>query len=159
MEYDIIEIKDNNKKAEYTKLILEKLPDRFGNEKGLQNFINTVCEYPFWAALHNDNCIGFYSGKIHYSRTGEIYVCGIDPNYHGRGIGTLLYKKVEDYFTQNNCEYVIVKTLSDISNYEPYLKTKGFYIKMGFKELLTLTEMWDKDNPCLIMIKNLGVSK
>ena len=30
-----------------------------------------------------------------------------------------------------------------------------FYIKMGFKELITLTEMWDEDNPCLIMIKNI----
>ena len=28
---------------------------------------------------------------------------------------------------------------------------------MGFKELLTLTEMWDEENPCLIMIKNIDV--
>ena len=155
MEYEIIEIKDNNKKQEYTKLILEKLPEWFGNEKSIQDYINTVCDYPFWAAFHSDNCIGFFSGKIHYSRTGDIYVCGIDPNYHGKGIGTLLYKKMEDYFVENNCEYIIVKTLSEMSNYEPYLKTKEFYTKMGFKELLTLTEIWDKENPCLIMIKSL----
>ena len=37
------------------------------------------------------------------------------------------------------------------------MKTKEFYRKMGFKELLTLTEMWDEENPCLIMIKNIKV--
>ena len=56
---------------------------------------------------------------------------------------------------RKKCEYIIVKTLSEIAQYKPYLKTKEFYRKMGFSELLTLTEMWDEENPCLIMIKNL----
>jgi ribosomal protein S18 acetylase RimI-like enzyme len=86
-----------------------------------------------------------FSGKIHYSRTGDIYVCRVDPKYHGKGIGTLLYKKVEKYFIKNNCKYIIVKTLSEMD----------FYKKVGFKESITLTEMRDENNPCLIMIKKI----
>ena len=100
-------------------------------------------------------CVGFFSCKIHYNKTGDIYVCGIDPNYQGKGIGTLLYKELKKYCIENYCDYIIVKTLSEIAKYEPYLKTVKFYEKMGFKELLTLTEMWDEENPCLIMIKNI----
>ena len=155
MNYRIDKIADNNKKAEYTNYILRKLPEWFGNEKGIQDYVNSVYKYPFWAAFINNECIGFFSGKIHYNKNGDIYVCGIDPNYHGKGIGTLLYKELEKYFIENGCEYIIVKTLSEIAEYEPYLKTKRFYKKMGFSELLTLKEMWDDENPCLIMIKKL----
>jgi ribosomal protein S18 acetylase RimI-like enzyme len=155
MIYKIMEIIDNKEKSEYTNQILRKLPEWFGNEKAIQEYVNTVHKYPFWAAFDGDICIGLFSGKIHYKRTGDIYVCGIDPNYHRNGIGTLLYKELERYCINNNCEYIIVKTLSELAQYEYYLKTKRFYEKIGFKELITLTEMWDENNPCLIMIKNL----
>lgn len=39
--------------------------------------------------------------------------------------------------------------------FEPYARTRSFYRSMGFEPLITLTEMWDKNNPCLIMIKTL----
>ena len=155
MEYRITEIFDNNQKSEFTNKILRKLPEWFGNEKGLLNYVNTVHDFPFWAAFDGENCIGFFSGKIHYNRTGDIYVCGIDPNYHGKGIGTLLYNKLEEYCIKNNCDYIIVQTLSEVAEYQPYLKTKKFYKKMGFKELISFLEIWDKENPLLIMIKNL----
>ena len=77
------------------------------------------------------------------------------PQYQGRGIGRLLLAKAEEYLKNNNCKYIIVKTLSDIVEYEPYERTSLFYKKVGFEELITLTEMWDSENPCLIMIKEL----
>jgi len=155
MEYKILQIKNNAEKAEYTEVVLRKLPEWFGIEEALVEYVNTVNKYPYWAAFDKNNCIGFFSGKIHYNRTGEIYVCGIDPAYHGKGIGTLLYKELEKYFTQKGCEYVIVKTLSDTNPDAHYAKTRAFYIKMGFTELVTLTEMWDEINLCLIMIKRI----
>ncbi|MDR1804090.1 MAG: GNAT family N-acetyltransferase [Treponema sp.] len=155
MEYTILEIKDNPKKAEYTESILRKLPEWFGIEEALVEYVKTVNKYPYWAAFDRDKCVGFFSGKIHYNRTGDIYVCGIDPAYHGKGIGTLLYKELEKYFAKKGCEYVIVKTLSDLNPDAHYAKTRAFYKKMGFKELITLIEMWDENNPCLIMIKRI----
>jgi GNAT superfamily N-acetyltransferase len=120
MEYKIIQIKDNNKKTEYTNNILRKLPEWFGNEESLVEYINIVNKYPYWAAFNKENvCIGFFSGKIHYNTTGD-NVCGIDPKYHGKGIGTLLYKEVEEYFIKSNCKYIIVKTLSEMNEDKSY---------------------------------------
>ncbi|HJA92511.1 MAG TPA: GNAT family N-acetyltransferase [Candidatus Eisenbergiella merdipullorum] len=90
----------------------------------------------------------------HY-HTGDLFVCGVLPEYHRKGIGETLYTAVETYFIQNGCDFVIVKTLSDIIHYGPYAQTRKFYEKIGFSPLITLTEMWDENNPCLIMIKPL----
>ena len=83
-------------------------------------------------------------------------MCGVLPEYQRRGIGKALYKTVESWFIQNGCNFVIVKTLSDIVTYEPYAKNRKFYEKLGFSPLITLTEMWDENNPCLIMLKPLS---
>ena len=97
MEYKIIEVKDNSKKSEYTTIILKKLPEWFGNEKTILDYTKSVQNNPFWAAFDNNKCISFLSGKIHYNRPGDIYVVGVDPDYHGKGIGTLLYKELEKH--------------------------------------------------------------
>ena len=106
--------------------------------------------------MNNANkCLGFFSIKTHYQYTGEILVCGVHPEYQHNGVGKALYYVVEDYFTQAGCKYVIVKTLSDIVDFEPYAQTRKFYKSIGFEPLITLTEMWDEENPCLIMFKSL----
>ncbi len=156
MSYTIRLIDDANLKSAYTQSVLEKLPEWFGNEQSRQQYIETVRPLPFFAALtQSDECVGFFSVKIHYQRTGDIFACGVLPDYHHQGIGSALYKEAEAYFIENDCTYVMVKTLSEQMEYEPYERTRRFYRKQGFVELITLTEMWDEDNPCLIMIKPL----
>jgi ribosomal protein S18 acetylase RimI-like enzyme len=155
MNYTITEITDPALKNRYTDGILRKLPDWFGIEEALVEYTEAVQNRPFWAAFDGDTCIGFFSGEIHYQRTGEIYVCGVDSQYHHQGIGTALYETLETYFLRKHCEYVIVKTLSELREDTSYAKTRQFYRKLGFAELVTLKELWGKENPCLIMIKKL----
>ncbi|MGI6669785.1 MAG: GNAT family N-acetyltransferase [Acetivibrionales bacterium] len=156
MNIKIDEIQENNMKSFYANKILRRLPAWFGNEKALCDYVNRVAELPFWAAVDQDgNCVGFMSVKIHYGTTGDIYVCGVLPEYHGKGIGKKLMNTAEDYFKKNGCKYIIVKTLSEKANYEPYERTRKFYLSVGFEQLITLTEMWDAENPCLIMIKKI----
>jgi len=156
MNVSIVEVNDSNKKSQFAEEILRSLPEWFGNEKALNEYVEGVASLPFWIALNRDDkCIGFISIKIHYGHTGDIYVLGVLPEYHRKGVGRLLLAQAEEYFRNNNCKYVIVKTLSDIAEYEPYERTRKFYKNVGFEELTTLTEMWDSENPCLIMIKVL----
>ena len=155
-KYWMVEIKDSSTKSIYTKAVLEELPEWFGNKEALDDYVVKVAELPYWAALNEDNrCIGFFSVKIHYGHTGDIFVCGVLPEYHRSGIGKSLYNLAEAYLIENGCKYVIVKTLSDTAGYQPYDKTREFYKRVGFESLITLTEMWDDENPCLIMIKPL----
>ncbi len=147
-------IGDHEKKSAYTKGILENLPEWFGNKEALDDYVVKVRELPYWAAQDTaGNCVGFFSVKTHYGNTGDIFVCGVLPRYQNNGIGKALYDAAEKYLVENGCKYAIVKTLSDIVNYEPYAQTRNFYKNIGFEPLITLTEMWDEENPCLIMIK------
>lgn len=152
----IVEIKDSLMKSAYTKEVLEKLPEWFGNKQALEDYVVKVAELTYWAALNKENnCIGFLAVKIHYGHTGDIFVCGVLPEYHRSGIGKALYNIAEAYLIQNSCKYVVVKTLSDTVIYQPYARTREFYKSIGFKPLITLTEMWDEKNPCLVMVKTL----
>ncbi len=152
----ITEIHNSIQKAFYTREILEKLPDWFGNKQAIDEYVEEAKELPYFAALNAEGkCIGFFSVKIHYQHTGDIFVCGVLPEYQHNGIGKAVYYAAEDYFIQKGCKYVIVKTLSDTVDFEPYTKTRRFYKSIGFEPLITLTEMWDEENPCLIMFKSL----
>ncbi len=152
MNLIIQQIHDADLKSRYAQSVLEQLPEWFGNAQSLQEYLATVRLLPFFAALNPaDECVGFFSVKIHYQHTGDIL-----PEYQQQGIGSALYQEVEVYFRAHGCAYVMVKTLSETIDYEPYERTRRFYRKQGFVELVTLTEMWDEENPCLIMIKPLG---
>lgn len=134
------------------------LPDWFGNKESLEEYVKGVRGLPFRAALDKDGqCLGFFSVRIHYGHTGDIYVCGVRPEYHRMGVGKALYGQVEQFFLEKGCKYAMVETLSEKANYAPYEKTRRFYESVGFEPLITLTEMWDENNPCLIMVNPLAL--
>lgn len=154
--YRIMKVEDSGKKSTYAKKILESLPEWFGSKQALNDYVEKIKDLPFWGAfLENDRCVGFFAVKTHYDYTGEILVCGILQEYQHIGIGKTLYSVAEKYFIQSGCKFVIVKTLSELVNFEPYSRTRNFYKSIGFESLITLTEMWDEENPCLIMLKAL----
>ena len=155
MNIRITQISDGAMKSSFTEKVLRRLPKWFGIESSLGDYVVAVHDLPFWAALEGENCVGIVAGKIHHGHTGDIYVLGNLPEYHGQGIGRQLMAAAEDYFTQNGCKYVIVKTLSELAKSEEYEMTRKFYLKVGYQPLITLAEMWDENNPCLIMIKVL----
>lgn len=151
----ITPIEDSKLKKLYTEKVLRGLPDWFGIEKALLDYVEGVAELPFWAAMDGDACVGFVAVKIHHGHTGDIYVLGMLPDYHRQGIGRKLMEAADLFFKENGCKYVIVKTLSELAESEHYELTRQFYLRVGFEPLITLTEMWDEENPCLIMIKKL----
>jgi len=157
-DYQILEITDGSLKKKYTEEILRLLPDWFGNEAGLMDYVNTVSDYPFFGAFEGEACVGFFSGMIHHGRTGEIYVCALHPAHHRKGLGKKLYETLEDYFIDQGCEYVMVKTLSPLRESVHYAQTRNFYHTVGFKDFYTNKAIWGHENPCLIMVKNIEKS-
>ncbi len=150
------EIKDPKQKSDFTLNILDKLPQWFSDKKAVREYAKKVRELSFWAALSENNiCTGFLAAQTHYGHTAEIFVCGVAPQYQHKGIGRKLYYLMEKHFKEMGFKYIIVKTLSDKANSKEYAETRKFYTKVGFEPLITLTEMWDEKNPCLIMIKVL----
>jgi hypothetical protein len=52
-------------------------------------------------------------------------------------------------------ENLQVKTLSPSRSDENYAKTRAFYQAMGFTPLEEFPQIWDENNPCLILIMRL----
>ncbi len=148
-------ITDADEKSRVLRDVLAELGDWFGNPEGVAEYAGGVRSRPFLAAIDGGEYLGFFSLETHYGHTGEIYVCGVRPAYRGKGTGRALWLKSEEWFRENRCRYVVAKTLSDEADYPPYEATRAFYRAMGFEPLLTLHEIWDEENPCLIMIKAL----
>lgn len=151
----IVRVTDGKTKSRYAEAVLRSLPEWFGIEEALRNYVAGVVELPFWAAMADGRCVGFVAAKIHHGHTGDLYVLGVLKDYQAQGIGTKLLAAADEYFVEQGCKYVIVLTLSELAESEPYDRTREFYAKRGFEPLITLPELWDEHNPCLIMIKQL----
>ncbi|MGN1250878.1 MAG: GNAT family N-acetyltransferase [Candidatus Spyradocola sp.] len=155
MSFAIRRLDDPAEKSVCVRSVLTRLPAWFGDAAAVSGYADQAAGLACWAAEIGGVCAGILAAAVHYGHTGEVVVCGVLPEVHGRGIGTALYLAAEAYFRAEGYRYAVVKTLSDAADYAPYESTRRFYRRMGFEALLTLTEMWDEHNPCLVMLKVL----
>ncbi len=85
-------------------------------------------------------CYSSFSGKM------LLMWLGVDPSWHGKGVGTNLLSWLEDEARRLGLYSIEVETLPDEIEYEPYEKTRNFYYKNGFKRVLykkASIEGWD----------------
>lgn len=141
--------------ADVYERILRALPEWFGDEKALTNYVETIPSLPTFVAFRADVPVGFVTIKQHYEHAAEIYVLGVAPAYHRCGIGRRLICAAEEWLSGMGVEYLQVKTLSPAVPYEPYDRTRGFYSAMGFRPIEEFKELWNAENPCLLMLKRL----
>lgn len=151
----IQEVFDQKVKSDICNIILRELPDWFGVEASIVDYVSKVKTMPFYAVFDEQNPVGFVAIKIHNTYTAEVCVMGVISRYQRGGLGTRLISAVEEYCCSNNFEFLTVKTLADTVQYEPYERTRRFYHKMGFVPLEIFPLHWDEENPCLFMAKKL----
>lgn len=111
-----------------------------------------VAELPTFAVGRE----GFLALKVHTEAAAEIYVMGVRPEYHHRGVGTALLDAAEAFLRGREVGYLQVKTLGTSHPSEHDAATRRFYSARGFRPLEELTSIWGEANPCLIMVKHLG---
>ncbi|ADU32220.1 GNAT family N-acetyltransferase [Evansella cellulosilytica] len=152
---EIRQVSLDQDKSKITNNILRELPEWFGIEEAITNYVNGVNGTDFYALYDLNQPVGFISIKANNTFTSEIYAMGISKNYHGCGWGTKLLKVAEEHLVKNDVKFFMVKTLSDSHPDKNYQKTRRFYAKNGFIPLEEIKEIWGEENPCLIMVKNL----
>ena len=138
--------------------ILRALPQWFGMEDANTQYVRDIETMPTMLALVDGQVVGFLTLKHHSAHAAEIHVMGVHPARHRQGIGRLLLDRAEQILRQQGIEYLQVKTLSPSHPDEGYARTRAFYKAMGFSHLEAFKELWDKENPCLQMVKWLGSS-
>ena len=99
--------------------------------------------------------VGICMLKIHTPSHIEVALIAVRPDCHRQGIGKKLFKEALSSMKESvpHVKYITVKTLSPEKRDPHYLKTYEFYKALGFENFEELPELWDKNNPCLIMIK------
>lgn len=127
-----IYIENEKERAEIAGKILNQLPDWFGLPESTQKYIDDSRTMPFWAWMEDDRALGFIALKETSPYTAEIYVMGVLPEYHHKGIGKELFRALEEYAKQNGYSFLQVKTVQS-GHYEEYDRTNAFYQSMGFK--------------------------
>jgi ribosomal protein S18 acetylase RimI-like enzyme len=142
-------------KAKITGHILRRLPNWFGIEKAIVEYASTVGDTIFIAAMNENQAVGFISLKLNNRYTGDVYVLGVLPEFHRQGIGSCLVDLAEQYLKDHGVRFMMVKTLGETHPDENYKLTRNFYYKKGFLPLEEFSEIWGKENPCLIMVKSL----
>ena len=135
--------------------ILRSLPNWFGIEKAIIHYTEVVEDMLVWGVESNAEPLGFIAIKQHFETSAEIYVMGIKPEYHRKGIGRSLIKEAENCLRLKGVRYLQVKTLSSSSDNYEYSLTRKFYLAMGFSPFEEFSELWGENNPCLQMIKAL----
>ena len=162
-----IERLDNyNERRGVCNKILRALPEWFGIEEAIEEYNVGVKEGEFFVAYDvgsnsndgddgMDKPIGFMSFTFNNEYTSELYVTGVLKQYHNKGIGKNLLAEGERYLKEKGYKFLMVKTLGESHSDKNYAKTREFYIKMGFTPIQEINEIWGKENPCLIMVKNI----
>ena len=144
-----------NEKSNVCDTILRALPSWFGNESAIVDYVKQIKTMPFYAVYDESNVIGFVAIKVHNPYTAEICVMGVLKDFHRQGIGKVLVEHCETFCKENNMDYLTVKTLDESGQSKSYDKTRLFYLSVGFKPLEVFPLYWDKDNPCLFLVKSI----
>jgi ribosomal protein S18 acetylase RimI-like enzyme len=121
--------------------------------------VREVAELPTLGASDNGGTVaGFLSLKQDGPFSAEVYVMGVRPELHGRGIGKALLAAAEQRLRERGVKYLQVKTLGPSRPSRGYGRTRSFYESCCFRPLEELEGIW-KDNPCLIMVKRIDVPR
>ena len=153
---ELIEVRDSRQRIKICTDILEKLPEWFGIPEATEAYIRCSSHMPFFAVNLESKAVGFIAIKENNQYTAEIYVMGVDPNYHRKGIGRSLVSSAIEWCRDHGHKFLQVKTLDESHPDINYACTRKFYETIGFRPLECLPELWGKDNPCVIMIIYIG---
>jgi ribosomal protein S18 acetylase RimI-like enzyme len=102
MNIEYIQVKDNTEKSDICNNILKSLPLWFGIPESNNEYCENVKKHDFYKIVENEKPIGFISLKENNEYVSEIYVMGILPEYHRKGIGknlalqTIVWKKASN---------------------------------------------------------------
>jgi ribosomal protein S18 acetylase RimI-like enzyme len=135
--------------------ILRSLPDWFGIEEAINDYVRNAADLPMFCCFDGHTAAAFLSVKIHYKYSAEVYVMGVLPQYHRRGIGRELLKSAEVFLKKKGVRFLQVKTLSPSRSCREYEITRKFYLAQGFVPLEEFKTLWGAANPCLLMIKGI----
>lgn len=152
-QLSIISVDDSEEKAAIVKEVLADLPEWFGLPESTAQYVEDAKRAELWLADYGGESVGFITLTRTTIDTAEIHCMGVKKAYHRKAVGKELLRALEN-FAEEHYSYLQVKTV-DEGHYKEYDQTIAFYQNRGFSKLEVFPTLWDKWNPCLLMVKKL----
>lgn len=93
-------------------------------------------------------CFGLIPGS---DVSHDLYWIAVQPEMHGRGIGSQVMRRVEAAVRQSGGD----KLYADTSSTEKYDATRAFYVSQGFREAALLADFYREGDGKVIFEKRL----
>jgi GNAT superfamily N-acetyltransferase len=139
-----------------TRLILRALPTWFGIPTSVDDYVAVADRTPTVVAALGGTDVGGTTIVRHSEYSAEVYVMGVLPEYHRRGIGRAMLRYGEEALARDGVEFLQVKTLSPRHPDEGYQRTRAFYLAYGFRPLEEFPRLWSPDQPALQLVKGVA---
>jgi len=140
--------------AAATERILRELPEWFGIESALQDYVAAAARLPGFVARLDAEVVGVALVERHFDQAAELHLLAVAPAHHRSGIGRRLVESVVSALAADGVSLLQVKTLGASDPSEHYARTRRFYEAAGFLPLEELRDLWP-GNPCLVMVRSL----
>jgi GNAT superfamily N-acetyltransferase len=113
---------------------IAKLLPKWFTKTGIQNLSLDIKHQKGFVFRSAENQIfGFIT---YFVNQGEAQIgwMGVHPDHHRKEVGFKLLKGLENYLIETGVSVLLVSTLGDAVDYEPYARTRAFYRKNGFSD-------------------------
>lgn len=140
--------------AAATERILRALPDWFGIESAISDYVAAAGRLPGLVARLGAEVVGVALVERHFHESAELHLLAVAPEHHRSGIGRRLVAAAVTALEADGAALLQVKTLGASHPSEHYARTRRFYETVGFLPLEELPDLWP-GNPCLVMVRPL----
>lgn len=148
-------VTDPGARTAHCRALTALLPDWFGIPEANEAYATGIAGRDCFGAFDaSGGCVGLIALKPHFAGALEIWWLAVDPDWHGRGVGTALMTAAERVARDLGRGDLIVMTLSPESPDPGYAATRAFYEARGFRPLIALDHGPD-DDPLVWMIRHL----
>ncbi len=150
-----VEVRFGGQWPEDVERLLRGLPEWFGIEASIADYVDSARTMPSLVALSDDEVVGVCVVRHHNPAAAEIELLAVRRDLHRHGIGRRLVQALESDLRGRGVKLVQVKTRGPSAPSVEYDRTRAFYEALGFIPLEERSDIWDAENPCLILVKPL----
>jgi ribosomal protein S18 acetylase RimI-like enzyme len=140
--------------------VLVRLPDYF-TPNTHDEVRHGFSKQQVWVATRGEDVIGFVMAERRYPTTAEITFAAVLRQDQGAGIGTALVETALAALARDGVALVEVKTLDASAGYEPYVATRAFWERRGFRQIDCIDPLpgWPPGNPCALYAAALAPTR
>lgn len=123
-------------------LSLARALGKWFNEPGLAQMALDLGSHAGFVGVRDAEMLGFITWTRVEPDTAELSWMGVSEERQRQGIGTTLLSALRAHLRQVGFRHLLVSTVADNVDYEPYVRTRRFYRAQGFADYRIDARYW-----------------